>query len=264
MQFSPMTINFHTPANRYTYTGRQADASWHAAITSIIDPVGKQVADIGCGGGIYTRAWSQLGTSHVTALDFSAQMVQATHESTVDLPNITVQQGSATATGLDAACVDIVFERALIHHLADLTPAFQEANRILRAGGIYIIQDRTLDDVQIPGSPDHLRGYFMECFPRLLEIETQRRPAQQTVASALSATGFSSVQAQPLWETRRVYATPTELADDLRTRTGRSILHALTDAELDRLITHILAQFPPNQPITERDRWTIWRASKHP
>jgi hypothetical protein len=80
----------------------------------------------------------------------------------------------------------------------------------------------------------------------------------------LHAVGFSSVQALSLWETRRIYANPTELADDLRARTGRSILHALTDAELDRLIAHILAQFPPSQPITERDRWTIWQASKYP
>ena len=257
-----MTINFHTPANRYTYTGRQADTSWRAAILSIIDPVCKHVADIVCGGVIYTRAWSQLGAHHVTALDFSAQMVQATRESTIDLPNVTVQQGSATATGLDAASVDVVFARALIHHLTDLTPAFQEAHRILRPGGIYIVQDRTVDDLQIPGSTDHLRGYFAECFPKLLEIENQRRPTQHAVASALTAAEFSSIKTQSLWETRKIYATPSELADDLRARTGRSILHALTDAELDSLITHILAQFPPNQPLTEADRWTIWHASK--
>lgn len=257
-----MTINFHTPANRYTYTGRQADVSWRAAISAIVDPIGKCVADIGCGGGIYTRAWSQLGAAHVTGVDFSAQMVQATHESTQDLANVTVQQGSATASRLDDESVDIVFERALIHHLADLIPTVREAHRILAAGGTYIIQDRTVDDVQLPGSPDHLRGYFFECFSKLLEIEKQRRPSRQTVASALLAAGYSSIQAQSLWETRKVYTTPAELADDLRARTGRSILHALTDAELEQLIAHILIHLPSNQPITERDRWTIWHARK--
>ena len=77
-----------------------------------------------------------------------------------------------------------------------------------------------------------------------------------------NAAGFAQVQTQSLWETRRTYTTHTELAADLRARTGRSILHELTDAELTDLIDYILSKLPANQPITERDRWTIWHTNK--
>jgi ubiquinone/menaquinone biosynthesis C-methylase UbiE len=213
-----MPINFHSQENRYIYAGREADKSWRHAITTIVDPVGKRVADVGCGGGIYTRAWSELGARQVIGIDFSAQMVQAATESTAGLPNITIRQGVASTTGLADACVDVVFERAIIHHLADLTACFQEAKRILPPDGIYIIQDRTLEDVQIPGSVQHLRGYFFECFPKLLAVEKQRRPSQHWVVIALQKVGFVSVQTQSLWETRRVYANHDELANDLRAR----------------------------------------------
>ncbi len=253
-----MPINFELQENRYSYVGRDADSSWRAAITSIIDPVGKDIADIGCGGGIYTRAWSQLGASQVTGIDSSQQMVQAASESTTTIPNITIRQGSATATGLGNDSVDVVFERALIHHLTDLAACFQEAKRIVRPGGSYLIQDRTLEDVQIPASPEHLRGYFFERFPRLLEIEKQRRPSQQEINAALQKVGFASVHMHSFWETRKVYTHLDELADDLRTRTGRSILHELTDSELADLFSYMLSKLPTDKPIIERDRWTIW------
>jgi ubiquinone/menaquinone biosynthesis C-methylase UbiE len=255
-------INFHAQEYRYSYAGREADKSWREAITSIVDPVGEHIADIGCGGGIYTLVWSKLGASQVIGIDSSEQMVQAASESTAAISNITIRQGSATATGLDDEQVNIVFERALIHHLTDLTPCFQEAKRILRPGGTYIIQDRTLDDVQLPGSSEHLRGYIFERFPHLLEIEEQRRPRAQRVETALHSMGFTSMQVHTLWETRKTYANQNELADELSARTGRSILHELTDSDLADLISYIQSKLPTHQPIIEKDRWTIWHTTK--
>jgi ubiquinone/menaquinone biosynthesis C-methylase UbiE len=258
-----MPIDFALQENRYSYTGREADHGWRDAIFAIVDPKGKRVADIGCGGGIYALAWSQLGASEVIGIDSSMQMVQAATEMTAAIPNITIQLGTATATDLDSESVDIVFERALIHHLASLNDCFQEAKRILRQGGTYIIQDRTLDDVNIPGSPEHLRGYFFECFPKLLKIEMQRRPESHTVAAELKNIGFAPVQTRTLWERRKTYASRDELADELRSRKGRSILHELTDTELDDLITYILSKLPANEEIVERDRWTLWHTEKN-
>ena len=52
-----MAIDFHATANRNTYATRQADDGWQAAMRRLVDPAGTRVADIGCGGGIYSRAW---------------------------------------------------------------------------------------------------------------------------------------------------------------------------------------------------------------
>jgi len=254
------TIDFHSETNRGTYAQRDADNGWADAMTSIVDPAGKRVADIGCGGGIYSQAWRTLGASNVVGIDFSAQMVADARKRTAGLTGIAFQQGDAADTGLAPASRDIVFERALIHHLKSYEPAFAEARRVLVAGGQLIVQDRRPSDVALPGSPRHLRGWFFERFPKLLEIETGRRPTSDAVKQAMRAAGFSTIRTRTLWEVRRTYATVDELERDLATRTGRSILHALDDGELRDLIAFIRERIGA-PPIVEKDCWTIWSAT---
>lgn len=254
------TIDFHSETNRGTYARRDADTGWADAMTSIVDPAGKRVADIGCGGGIYSQAWRTLGASDVVGVDFSARMVADARERTDGLTGIAFQQGDAAGTGLAPASRDVVFERALIHHLERYEPAFIEAHRVLVPGGRLIVQDRRPSDVALPGSPRHLRGWFFERFPRLLEIETGRRPTSDKVKQAMRAAGFGSIQTRTLWEVRRTYASVDELERDLSARTGRSILHALDDRELRDLIAFIRERIGA-PPIVEKDCWTIWSAT---
>lgn len=255
-----MAIDFHSRRNRNTYTGRQANAGWVEAIRAIVDPAGKRVADIGCGGGIYSRAWHELEAGDVVGVDFSEQMVAAAREQAAGLSQISFRQGDATATGLPAASRDIVFERALIHHLKDYKACFAEANRVLVPGGSLIVQDRTPDDVQLPGSPEHVRGYFFECFARLLTVELARRPTDAAVRDALQATGFRNVKSVTLWELRKTHDDWEGLKQDLTGRTGRSILHDLSDKELAELILYIEKRLSSDGPIVEKDRWTVWSA----
>ncbi|MGV4935283.1 class I SAM-dependent methyltransferase [Serratia nematodiphila] len=258
-----MTIDFHSEKNRYTYASREAHSDWASAITTLVDPAGKVVTDIGCGGGIYSAAWADLGAVEVIGVDFSEQMVIAATEKNQPRPNLSFRKGDALATGLTAGSSDIVFERALIHHLKDYDACFTEAHRVLRPGGTYIIQDRTPDDVQLPGAPDHLRGYFFERFPKLLDAEIGRRPSDSAVRDALKKSGFDAPQVVSVWETRRQYASFDELASDLLGRVGRSILHNLTDNELAELVDFIGQQIGTNAPIVEKDRWTIWSSKRH-
>jgi len=255
-----MAIDFHAKANRSTYTGRRADAGWVEAIRHITDPTGKRVADIGCGGGIYSLAWREIGAGDIVGIDFSEEMVAAAREQAGGLDRIAFRQGDATATGLPSASVDIVFQRALVHHLKSYEPCFAEAGRLLLPGGRLIVQDRTPADVQLPGSAEHIRGYFFECFPRLLTVEAARRPTDAAVRDALRATGFGATESHLLWEVRRTYGNRQQLAQDLAGRTGRSILHDLDDREIEALIDHVEARLPADRPIIEKDRWTLWSA----
>jgi ubiquinone/menaquinone biosynthesis C-methylase UbiE len=254
-----MAIDFHSPRNRSTYTGRQADAGWVEAIRRIIDPAGKRVADIGCGGGIYSQAWHALG-AEVVGVDFSEQMVAGAREQAAGLSRISFQQGDATATGLPAASKNVVFERALIHHLKDYKACFAEAHRVLVPGGSLIVQDRTPEDVQLPGSPEHVRGYFFERFPRLLTVELARRPTDAAVRDALLAAGFRDINSVTLWELRKTHDDWQGLKQDLANRTGRSILHDLSDDELAELILFVEKRLVSGGPIVEKDRWTMWSA----
>jgi ubiquinone/menaquinone biosynthesis C-methylase UbiE len=257
-----VSIDFHAAKNRHAYAGRRADESWSKAISGWLDPAGKRVVDVGCGGGIYTRAWADLGASAVVGVDFSEVMLEAAKESCRDRQNVTFVCGDALRTGVAAESVDVVFARALIHHLDDLDGFFAEAARLLVPGGLAIVQDRTMEDVALPGSATHLRGYFFARFPRLLELEKGRRPADVDVREAMKKAGFRKIRTHLLWETRRVYPRWEELEEDLLKRTGRSILHALSDEELRALVDTMREQIASDGDIVERDRWTMWIGEK--
>jgi ubiquinone/menaquinone biosynthesis C-methylase UbiE len=257
-----MPIDFHAATNRDTYTTRQAEPGWHRTITAIVNPLGKRVVDIGCGGGIYTQAWAQLGAATVCGIDFSEQMLQAATARLSAMAKVSLQRGDAVTTGLPSGCADIVFARALLHHISDLSACLREAYRLLAPAGVYIIQDRTVDDVQIAGSRQHIRGYFFARFPHLLDVEVARRPRHNVLVDALQQVGFTTTQTLTLWETRQTYPHFAALAADLRQRTGRSILHELSDADLVALIAFIAEQLPPAEPVCEQDRWTLWYATR--
>ena len=253
-----MPIDFHDPRNAHTYDTRAADPSWVAAISSIVSPKGKRVLDIGCGGGVYSRAFAELGAAGVIGVDFSAAMLESARARCADLPQVTFQQGDALATGLPGASADLVYERALLHHLNDLPACAAEAYRLLAPGGVYLAQDRTPEDIQLPATPEHLRAYFHGCYPRLLEVELRRRPRSEDVLAALASAGFTQVETRHFWETRRIYATFDELADDLRQRVDRSILHELSDTELADLIEYIRERLPEQGLYPDASRWTLW------
>jgi ubiquinone/menaquinone biosynthesis C-methylase UbiE len=257
-----LSIDFHVAANRYSYAGREVQPDWTALMRSLVDPAAKRVADIGCGGGIYSGAWTDLGAAQVTGVDFSAEMVRTATEKNHGRANIALRQGDALATGLPSESTDIVFERALIHHLTDYDACFREAGRLLVRSGQVIVQDRTPEDVALPGSPEHIRGYFFECFPKLLDAERARRPTTHAVEGALGRAGFGALRTVTIWETRKRHDDIRGLAADLRGRVGRSILHVLTDAELNQLVEFVGQRLPANAPVVERDRWTIWSGTK--
>ncbi|MBP2079167.1 class I SAM-dependent methyltransferase [Oceanobacillus polygoni] len=258
-----MGIDFHNKKNQTTYTTRDADMTWMGAIKKLV-PIENisSALDVGCGGGIYSKALSEIGVGSVTAVDFSEAILKSARSNCSEYENIIFKHGNALETGLDSESYDLLLERALIHHIEDLRACFKEGYRVLKNEGIYIMQDRTPEDCVLEGNDSHIRGYFTELFPKLIEKETVRRHKSQIVTETLKEIGFKEIQEVKLWETRKVYENKKQLLKDLSERTGRSILHELNDNELKLLIKHIDASISIDKDIVEKDRWTIWKAVK--
>jgi ubiquinone/menaquinone biosynthesis C-methylase UbiE len=260
-----MPINFHSKDNRHSYAGREVDRSWLEAMQALTNVQGKDFLDIGCGGGIYSKAMARMGAKSVIGVDFSKEMLAAAASYCKDFPQIKFVQGTDCATGLPGSVADVVLERAVIHHIRDLVPGFREANRVLKSNGLLLIQDRTPEDCLLPGSSEHIRGYFFDRYPELASNERARRHDHSAVSHALEQANFNLVHQITLWETRKTYADADELSIDLLSRTGRSILHELSDEELNDLVQYIREQLPLNRngvPIVEQDRWTVWVGQK--
>jgi ubiquinone/menaquinone biosynthesis C-methylase UbiE len=274
-----MSIDFHDPKNHKSYTSREVDPNWMKLISQEAPLKGLRAVDIGCGGGIYSRALIELGASEVMGVDFSQAMLDGAAAYCASVPNIRFQQGNALHTGLENAGAGMILERALIHHLseAELVECFNEASRILLPGGVFVVQDRTPEDCSLVGSSGHLRGYIFEMFPKLLEKEVSRRHGADLVLKLLKAAGFIEAKKIELWERRQAYPTFEAYRIDMLSRKGRSILHELTDDELHHLVDFIEQQiyvgiegaFPESfaeslpGPIVEQDRWTVWISRKH-
>ncbi|SNZ15997.1 Ubiquinone/menaquinone biosynthesis C-methylase UbiE [Terribacillus aidingensis] len=256
-------MDFKAQQNKYTYSSRQAAPAWMDFIRETV-PYQQinHAVDIGCGGGIYTKALAELGIPQITGVDSSAVILEAAAESCQEEQGVRFHKGDALATGLKTASCDLILERALIHHLPNLQPCFSEAYRLLHPGGTLLIQDRTPEDCLLPGSTEHIRGYFFTCFPKLAEIEISRRHTAEHVLENLKDCGFHTLEQHSLWEVRHVHETKEKLLADLRARRGRSILHALKDDELEELILYIDDCITIERDIVERDRWTIWKAVK--
>ena len=75
-----MPVDVHDPANRDTHGGREADDSWRDAVRGVRDPSGLDVADVGCGAGVHSRAWADLGAAGVVGVDSSAVVLAAAEE----------------------------------------------------------------------------------------------------------------------------------------------------------------------------------------
>lgn len=88
------------------------------------------------------------------------------------------------------------------------------------------------------------------------------RPQSSQVIKALKGAGFNMIEEIVSWETRALYESKESLLEDIRTRTGRSILFDLDDKELEGLVGMLNEKISVNGPLEEKDRWTIWKAVK--
>ncbi|MGK0169183.1 MAG: ubiquinone/menaquinone biosynthesis C-methylase UbiE, partial [Gammaproteobacteria bacterium] len=243
------------------YGDRHVHQAWRTWSAQYLAPAGKDVVDIGCGAGIYAGGFARMGARAVTGVDITEQYLLEAKAQYAQTPNMSFVLGTANATGLASACADIVFQRAVIHHLNDTEQlaSARENFRVLRAGGVCAIQDRTLEDVKATDPAYWIRATLFEVFPQLVQFEATRRPVTERYSAHLTVAGFHDIEIVSVPEVRRVYGTFESLESEILSRKGKSILFELSDTELRRYCD-VLAQRAPAHDLREVDPWTVWIA----
>jgi SAM-dependent methyltransferase len=130
---------------------------------------GMRVADFGCGIGAVTRMLAEMvgPSGSVTGIDADEdQLVQAGNLFQQDgLSNVLLWKADACATRLPTGAFDLVYCRFLLIHLPDPGACLREMSRVLKPGGIIVVED---GDLSTAGSvPPTALNAFSELFTKL-------------------------------------------------------------------------------------------------
>jgi 2-polyprenyl-6-hydroxyphenyl methylase/3-demethylubiquinone-9 3-methyltransferase len=103
-----------------------------------VDPAGKTVVDIGCGGGLFAEEWARMG-AHVIGVDPSTSSLDTAraHAAASGL-SIDYRPGCGERLPLPDGSVDIACCVDVLEHVDDLDAVISETARVLRPGGVYL------------------------------------------------------------------------------------------------------------------------------
>jgi SAM-dependent methyltransferase len=148
-----------------------------SVLERLVEPCGKDVVDIGCGGGALVRALSGLGARVIGVEISEAQLAPAVENDGASGARYLV--GSAQELPLEDASLDAAVFMRTLHHVppAELDDALGEARRVLRTGGVVYVAE------PLP------EGEFFE-LTSLVEDEREVRAAAQRALGGAERAGL--------------------------------------------------------------------------
>lgn len=138
MKLSPAEFAFMNTRNRQRAIGYEFGAFVRHLKKHGIDLNGKVILDAGCGPGFSTELIRrEFRPSRLVAFDLMPEMVElATKHTTAEF-----FIGNITATGLPPGTFDAVFIFDVLHHEPEWHRALQEMARVLKAGGVLMVEE---------------------------------------------------------------------------------------------------------------------------
>lgn len=104
-----------------------------AALVPPADRPGAVLVDLGCGGGLLAPHVADKGYLHV-GVDLTASALRQARDH-----GVTAVRGDVTRVPLADGCADVVAAGEILEHVTDLPAAVGEACRLLRPGGLLVI-----------------------------------------------------------------------------------------------------------------------------
>jgi len=154
---------------------------------------GMTVADFGCGPGTMTRMLASLvgPTGTVTGIDLHAAQLDQARQlcATESLANTMFVTADACATGLPGHLFDLVYCRFLLLHLTDPAACLKEMWRVLKPGGILLVEDGDL--ASACSVPPTALDAFAELFSRLGPLRGVDYSIANRLSHLVADAGFS-------------------------------------------------------------------------
>jgi ubiquinone/menaquinone biosynthesis C-methylase UbiE len=209
------------------YFGRRADFYVTSAIhtdSAVLDRVvelarpepGWRALDIGTGAG-HTALAIAPHVAEVVAQDLTPAMLERARAlaSERGVTNISFAEGDAHHLDFDSGAFDLVTCRRAAHHFGDIETALREIARVLRPGGRFVLDDRsvpadeaadtTLNHLDVLHDSSHVRQYSVAGWIELLagaaftiesiESYTRHRPLG-AFTDGVDAAGVAQIEAE--------------------------------------------------------------------
>jgi ubiquinone/menaquinone biosynthesis C-methylase UbiE len=206
---------------------------------------GSKVLEIGCGTGNYIIALQELADCSCWGVDPSAEMLSRAKERSA---RIIFGLGRGERLGFPPDFFDLVFSVDVVHHLEDRLECFQEAYRVLRAGGkvCTVTDSEWIIRHRLP-----LTGYF----PETVEPELRRYPRIAELRQLMEQVGFGKT-------TEYGVEFPYQLTDIQAYREKAfSSLHLISEEAFQKGIERLERDLR-NEPINAVSRYLLLWATK--
>jgi SAM-dependent methyltransferase len=157
---------------------------------------GMRVADFGCGVGAVTSMLGEMvgPTGSVTGIDVSAAQIDQAIQIcwSAGLENVSFRTADAGSTGLPDNSFDLVYCRFLLLHLTDPAACLREMRRVLKPGGIVVIEDGDL--ASATSVPPTALNAFADLFSRLGPLRGVNYSISNNLFHLVKGAGFANPQ----------------------------------------------------------------------
>ncbi|HEY9772742.1 MAG TPA: class I SAM-dependent methyltransferase [Planktothrix sp.] len=176
-----VAAQFKRTAENYARSAGHANGADLGILLKLLAPTAQmRVLDIATGTG-FTAAAIAPFVCEVTAADLVPEMIAQTEKlfKARALANVKTKVCDAEALSFDDASFDAVTVRIAPHHFLDIAQALSEVARVLRPGGVFIMEDscapaarrsdRFINDLEKLRDPTHVRSYTKREWKALLK-----------------------------------------------------------------------------------------------
>lgn len=150
------------------------------------------VLDVATGGGHTAQKFAPY-VAYVVASDLTRRMLEAAeaHIASQGVTNVTFRQAAAEDLPFDDASFDLVTCRIAPHHFEDVACFVKEAARVLKPGGILLVQDHLVPE-------DALIARYTEAFEKLRDPGHNRAFTESEWRTMFAGAGLTVSHAESL------------------------------------------------------------------
>lgn len=147
-----------------------------------------EVLELGCGTGLFTVSLQKI-SQHVTATDYSDEMVAVAQNKRGNLKNVIFQKANALDLEFPNETFDVVFMANLIHVIGDAEGVIKESKRVLKPGGSLLITSFAMNEMSF-FSQMAMGIRYLKTFGKPSDDATKEKITRKSVENLLISNGF--------------------------------------------------------------------------